>query len=366
LFDHAAFGLLVRKGRRNRGLTQHRLAELVYGDIGRKGDISRIENGKTRPNEATVKALIDELELREEDVDACYLGSAETRARTEAELDAMRAENGTLAAKLKHLENSTRWQLEALASRFEIESAHGLPDAALYEALVKRSEDYAERKQRSRALPDTTPQLRALKDEAERASDDLDFARADRLLFRAAEIEREIADEALKRVEAARETAMEALNVLAATEERRADNALLRGRAEEAFRVLSSAADSFASLDLLEPARRRLGYAKKLGRHGMRYGGTGLGLAAEIARSGLRTVTAESAPFLWGGLKNNLAIALQKEAARTGGAEGARIGPPGAVPEQHEERGPGPGPVLHREKRLPQLRHILRRPDDYT
>ena len=50
------------------------------------------------------------------------------------------------------------------------------------------------------------------------------------------------------------------LDIAASTAELRADNALLRGRVEDAYRMLSAAADSFAAVDPLEPARRRVLY----------------------------------------------------------------------------------------------------------
>ena len=64
------------------------------------------------------------------------------------------------------------------------------------------------------------------------------------------------------------------LEEAAKTAELRANNALLRGRVEQAYRILNAAADSFAAVDPIEPARRKISkYAAVLGRHGDRYGG---------------------------------------------------------------------------------------------
>lgn len=78
----------------------------------------------------------------------------------------------------------------------------------------------------------------------------------------------------------------------AETKEARATNALLRNCPEDAFKILSAAADSFASINPLEPARRRLRYEDQLYAHGLRYGGPGLTLAAKMNKGALIHVEA--------------------------------------------------------------------------
>ena len=105
----------------------------------------------------------------------------------------------------------------------------------------------------------------------------------------------------------------------------KANVALLRENPQAAFDYLSRAADSFASIDPLEPARRRNGYAKLLFQHGLRYGGTGLVLAARMSRRALADLSESETPELWAGIQNNLGLAFASQSSRQSGAEGAAL-----------------------------------------
>ncbi len=58
-----AFGALVKRKRGQKRLTQQTLAEDVFGDSSRKADISRIENAKVEPQEATIQKLCSVLNI---------------------------------------------------------------------------------------------------------------------------------------------------------------------------------------------------------------------------------------------------------------------------------------------------------------
>ncbi|WP_273508084.1 helix-turn-helix domain-containing protein, partial [Planktotalea frisia] len=63
--DLIALGALIRAKRGQAKITQETLALDVFGDSTRKGDISRIENGKVTPQEATLQKLCDALSISE-------------------------------------------------------------------------------------------------------------------------------------------------------------------------------------------------------------------------------------------------------------------------------------------------------------
>ncbi len=108
--------------------------------------------------------------------------------------------------------------------------------------------------------------------------------------------------------------------------EAQADIALLRGKVDQAYSLLCAAADSFAPIDPLEPARRRiLRYFKILYEHGLRYGGAALPAAEQII-SPLLTDTLKAAdPSLWSAGQNARATALANQGIRTDGAKGTAL-----------------------------------------
>ncbi|MDB9707599.1 helix-turn-helix domain-containing protein [Planktotalea frisia] len=63
--DLIALGALIHAKRGQAKITQETLALDVFGDSTRKGDISRIENGKVTPQEATLQKLCDALSISE-------------------------------------------------------------------------------------------------------------------------------------------------------------------------------------------------------------------------------------------------------------------------------------------------------------
>ncbi|MCE2738267.1 MAG: hypothetical protein LW703_07850 [Rhodobacter sp.] len=192
--------------------------------------------------------------------------------------------------------------LRTLAERF------GEPDLATKPALVnfltKKAEEYRTYRVQIDALDERIAGLGNLKAAAQGAAERLDFDEVEELLSRVHEVETDIA---------------------AKTAEARAANALLRGQAEQAYRLLSAAADSFAGIDPLQPARRRNGYQDRLYAHGLRYGGPGLALSAQMTQDALADLPQATDPVLWASLQNSLANALQNQDSRTGGAAGAAL-----------------------------------------
>ena len=168
--------------------------------------------------------------------------------------------------------------------------------------LESKAEEFRAYKAQVDAIDERTAGLGNLKSAAQDAANNLDFDEVEMLLSRVQEVELEVAAE---------------------TAELRARNALLRGRPEQAYTLLTAAADSFAAVDPLEPARRRQAYAKMLYEHGLRYGGTGLTLAAEAWRRAAYDFGEAENPTHWAMVMQNLAVALQNQGTRTAGPEGA-------------------------------------------
>lgn len=206
-----------------------------------------------------------------------------------------------LAEKLDSMSRQGRDVLEVLAVRFEIARVYDLSDAQLREQLELRAADYRRFQIQIEAIDERTRGLGNLKAAARDAAERLDFAEVEALLARVDEVETEIAAE---------------------TKVLRADNALLRGRSAEAFAILSATADSFGSVDPLEPVRRRLDYGERFYAHGLRYGGDGLALLARMIYAALDNPSMESGSELWAKAQNNLGISLQTQGVRLGRSKG--------------------------------------------
>jgi transcriptional regulator with XRE-family HTH domain len=286
------FGRLMAE-RRAKRFTQGQLAALVWpGDSNaettRKGDISKIETGRVaNPHATTVKKIADALGITPEEI---------TELRRRAGL--------SQSEQLEEVPTLSRNQLELLASRFEIDKPHDRSDADLRDFLTKKAEEYRAFHTQIEAIDERTAGLGNLKGAAKDAAERLDFAEVETLLARVDEVETEIAAE---------------------TKVLRAQNALMMGKADDAFRHFSAAADSFAGLDPKDPARRRVFYSDPLYEHGLRYGGAGLGHAIAMLRTALSTLTAETDPLLWSHAKNSLAAALATQGTRTEGAKGTAL-----------------------------------------
>ncbi|MEM8959500.1 MAG: tetratricopeptide repeat protein [Pseudomonadota bacterium] len=194
-------------------------------------------------------------------------------------------------------------ELQTLAAGFG--DTPGWGKAELIQFLDLKAQEYASFQAQIDLIDERTAGLGNLKAAAKDAAERLDFEEVETLLARVDEVETEIA---------------------AQTKELRADNALLRGRVEEAYRLLSAAADSFGSVDALEPARKRLWkYTEKLLSHGQRYGGRGIDLSITMTRTALPEFKEEEHPREFWAAQVFLANALGNQGSRTGGEESAAL-----------------------------------------
>ncbi|MEP4197410.1 MAG: DUF4062 domain-containing protein [Aliishimia sp.] len=202
---------------------------------------------------------------------------------------------------LDELDTLSLQDLQNLAARFEIENPFDQSPTALRDILTKKADEYRGLKSDVDNIEDGLKRLSNLKAAAQDAIARIDLEEVEEILARVQEVEKEEA---------------------AKTAELRAENALLRGRVEQAAALYADAADSFRIFDPVEPARRRLQYEDQLYQHGLRYGGPGMALSEQMIRDALATLDKDPNDQLWAHGQNNLGNALQNQGTRTQGEAG--------------------------------------------
>ncbi|MEL7090803.1 MAG: helix-turn-helix domain-containing protein [Pseudomonadota bacterium] len=268
MLDPLAFGALVKRKRGEAKLTQETLAGDVFGDPGRKADISRIENGKVTPQEATIQRLCTALAI------------------STAEMEPIR-QGRSIAGQLDHIPALSRQQMEDMAARFGIENPYDRGDQELRDLLTDKAEDWRALKRQIAALDDRHAQIAELKGSAEAAAEAGDLEQVDQLLGAADVAETKIS---------------------ADTKIARAQNALTRNRTQQAYEILSAVADSFGSVDAMAPAMMRGQLYKMLYDHGLRYGGVGLALAEDMLEEAARRLPEEVDEVAYLPVFGNLAL----------------------------------------------------------
>ncbi len=236
---------------------------------------------------------------------------AEQQKKMEAKIDRLLAQNEGLMGILRTLAEGgdidpdsvlTLPELNLLAERF---GGEGLTSQeSVLRFLILKAEEYEALKSEVDAIDDGLKRLSNLKAAAQGAIARVDLEEVEELLSRVQEVELEEA---------------------AKTAELRANNALLRGRVEQAYQILSAAADSFAAVDPVEPARRRVSYEDSLYAHGLRYGGQGMALSEAMLRNAIDRLDKTEQSKLWATAQNALAIALQSRGTRAEGAAGTNL-----------------------------------------
>jgi tetratricopeptide (TPR) repeat protein len=214
---------------------------------------------------------------------------------THAMLQELLRRTGGFPAAVEQADTLSLDELKTLAQAFGETELASPPE--LLDFLAKKAEEYRAYRATIDGLDDRVAAIQNLKGAAQDAADRLDFDEVEALLSRVDEVETEIAAE---------------------TKVARAKNALLRNDPDTAFRLLSAAADSFASVDPLEPARRRAGYAELLYQHGLRYPGSALARAEQMLRDALATSPHATDAELWARLQSNLGTALRNLGTREG------------------------------------------------
>lgn len=290
MLNFLAYAALVKQKRGAKKLSQENLATDALGDPARKGEISRLENGKTKPHETTIQKINAVLDI------------------TEAEMLPIRQSMLTSSA-LDDIPGLMRRDLEDLAARFHIENPYDQNDAQLRDMLTKRAEDFRALRKEVDDLKLVSPRLANQHAAAMDALNQFRVEEAEEILENAREV--------------VRDQLREPLEINAQLMEAQAAAALLRGDVNEAYRTLCIAADSFGSIDPLEPTRKRIEkYCARLQSHGARYGGSGLLKCIDMMSPLVSDTLKSQDEDLWKQGQNNLAIATQTYGRRVKGAKG--------------------------------------------
>jgi transcriptional regulator with XRE-family HTH domain len=292
LFDYPAFAALIKSKRGALKWSQESLATETFGDPARKGDISKFENARKRPNETTIQRLCTTLAISDAEMAPIRLGRPTSK-------------------QLDQIPTLSRDQLELLASRFDIDGAHSKRDEDLRQLLTQKAEEHRNLKAEFANLAGLSTRIDNIRGAAEAALDDFDYDTANELLENAREI--------------IRDQLAEPLRINATLAERQADIALIQNDPDRAFTLLMAAADGFAPLNPLEPSRKKFDYEDRLYAHGLRYGGNGLHCAIRMNRSAITDDLEHAEPYLWARCQNNLGIALKTQGTRTDGPAGTDL-----------------------------------------
>lgn len=307
-------GAEICERRESAGMTQRELAEESFSDPEKTDTFERrireLESDAppANPRAKTYQPLCDTLNIDRPMIRAMKAQASNSRAQAEAERTELSEDIGPIKDALSDTSGLSRNQLIVLAELFGVEAPEGASDATLRAVLTNKAEEYGALRSEVDGISEGLKRLSNLKTAAQDAIARVDLEEVEEILSRVQEVEKE---------EAAR------------TAELRADNALLRGKVEQAAALLADAADSFRIIDPLEPARRRILGAYKgfpaLYNHGLRYGGHGLTAAAEMVKAVLDDDLRRADTVLWAKGQNNLALALQQQGTRTEGLHGAAL-----------------------------------------
>jgi len=223
------------------------------------------------------------------------------------------AHYGSVARSLDNLEDLRSAELEALAFRFNLTPAPNTPPRELLGLLQLRAQDVADLERELETLRARFPQLDNQISVARGRLDAGDTAGVREMVRNA----RQVLHDARLR---------EALQQDAELVELDARALLIENRVDEAFAALSVTADSFAAIDPLEPARRRiLRYVTLLHDHGLRYGGPGISRGLDLLAPVLTDDLRQADAWLWAAGVNARGIGLSDIGERTVGAEGAAL-----------------------------------------
>ncbi|MEM9474778.1 MAG: hypothetical protein AAGA71_05765 [Pseudomonadota bacterium] len=286
------------------------LSEMIIGTLGIGAD-----DGNVR--DIVLTALVAGIAVCKADQDfrdALTLELVIESARKQAyEIALAEDMNQTVKRVLEHVETSSLEDLRICADFFEDSPDGGASKFDLMAFLKSKAEDIKRLVAEREALPSTLPRLENVRAAVTAAIENFNLDEAEALLDGARDVHKT-------------EMLRPALEANAALDEQKAEILLLRGRVNEAYRILSATADSFAGFDALEPARRRiLTYWPTLRNHGLRYGGDGLPRSRELLEPILTSELKGQDSRLWAAGQNALAVSLQEQGTRTAGEVGASL-----------------------------------------
>jgi len=193
-------------------------------------------------------------------------------------------------------------ELTALCTRFEGRTFDNKISSISY--LNSKVQEYSALKSDIDAIDESMVNLAIIKPFIKDAFNQLDFEEVEHLLSLVREAELEIAE---------------------ITAILRANVALLRGRGQQAYNLLSACAYTFASVSLIAPMEKHNSFASILYKHGMLYGGDGLSHSIIMWMDAISQKIQSHHPMVWAACQTNLAIALRNQGLRTKDPEGTAL-----------------------------------------
>lgn len=296
-------GALIREEREALGMTQRELAEESFPDLqdheGKERRIRELELGDvTRPQSRNFTPICETLNIDRKTIADLKKRASDKAAQDEAEFQEVIDEHGSLASALAETSALDRNELERLADRFGIEGFEIKPDGVLAQLLSIKAEEYRALQAEVNSIGDSFKRLSNIKNAAKDAIIRGNLQEVEDRLSQVMAIELEEA---------------------AKTAELRADNALLRGRFDQAYDLLSSVAYSFSASNEHESVRRRLHYGEVLRFYGCNFQNDALLLSIRMLEAGISEELERQAPLLWASLQNLIGDCLADRGARISG-----------------------------------------------
>lgn len=178
----AKFGQLVRRYREAQGLSAAELALAAFGDEAKRSRISELENGKVkRPQAKTISALQVYLNIPQKEVDGC-------RKPTASDADVYLRQQSADAKEAIQQSGLSDQQLLVLVQAFKDANE---PKDRWFELLLEKAPLLQDLQARLSGISNDDPEVDKLRQRAEQAIDDADFAGAEALLEQAEAIDAE-------------------------------------------------------------------------------------------------------------------------------------------------------------------------------
>ncbi|WP_299969319.1 helix-turn-helix domain-containing protein [uncultured Roseobacter sp.] len=249
----ARFGVLVKDRRGVEGLTQQALSVLAFGEEAKKARISELENGRIKnPQQRVIDALSVALNLSDDDIASCR------KPRVPELPSGYPAEIGM-----------TDELVEALSWRFGFENPKASSEQ-YQQFLSDKSEELTNLRSRIGTIGKTSKSIAKMMAAANHEIEQGHFEAADDILRDAEELQQK--EHTLTQVRKQAE-----IRIV------RAEGALLKGDDGLAYSHYKVAAEFFTPFDPIEGARHRRSHYTALYDHAMRFGGSGLIYATELA-----------------------------------------------------------------------------------
>ena len=328
--DPRKFGKLIKMKREAKCWNQSNLAELALNNADRKSAVSDIETGKKKLTTKDVRKFLTALGAPQEEIDYWLGNTPLNTEKLQEKLCSLKDKNSSLEDAIKQIKTTNRDGLELLARRFDLKIADNISEYDLRQLLTKQAEQFQKLKAEVEALRRKYPQLDNIISDALATLEKGDTAAVRKMVRQARNVLRDA-------------HLLDGLKQDADLVHVDAQALITEGDVQQAYDILTAAADSFASIDPLEPSRRRNTYGNILYDYGLRFAGDALALAAQMFGKATDDVDPTVDAMLWAGLQNNLGNALLTLGQRESGTarlEQAMVAYHNALQERTQDKVP--------------------------